>query len=258
VARDRSSRSGDRSLWIVSHSGWITLSPDELPIRLSGLRIARSSIRTAGLTVAPCPLRLIPKDEGFFGLFDKLADAVVASSGLLHQLFAEPARLVHVAALIKDVEHTADQITHEIMQRIDRSFVTPLDREDIHALATSLDNVVDLMDGAARRAVVFDIRDCPPEAIGLAALLEQSASHIKDAVTGIKNPKLVFARMRDVKRIEEEGDALYARALTKLFSGTPDPIHVIKWKELLDNLEHALDEAEDVTNVLESISIKNN
>jgi len=106
--------------------------------------------------------------------------------------------------------------------------------------------------------VVFDIRDCPTEVIGLSILLEQSASHIKEAVTGIKNPKLVFARMRDVKRIEEEGDALYAKALTNLFAGNPDPIHVIKWKELLDNLEHALDEAEDVTNVLESISIKNN
>ena len=203
-------------------------------------------------------MRLIPKDEGFFKLFDQIADCVVSSSGLLHQLFAQPARLAHFAAEIKKVEHDADVITHTIMQRIDRSFVTPLDREDIHGLATSLDNVVDLMDGAARRAVVFDIRECPAEATGLAALLEQSARHIKEAVTGIKNPKLVFARMRDVKRIEEEGDALYARALTNLFAGTPDPIHVIKWKELLDNLEHALDEAEDVTNVLESISIKNN
>ena len=114
------------------------------------------------------------------------------------------------------------------------------------------------MDGAARRAVVFQIRECPPEATGLAVLLEQSSRHIKEAVSGIKDSKLVFARMRDVKRIEEEGDALYAKALTNLFAGAPDAIHVIKWKELLDNLEHALDEAEDVTNVLESISIKNN
>jgi predicted phosphate transport protein (TIGR00153 family) len=203
-------------------------------------------------------VRLIPKDEGFFALFDQLADCVVESSGLLHKLFAEPAQLAHFASEIKRVEHRADQITHDIMQRLDRSFVTPLDREDIHGLATSLDNVVDLMDGAARRAVVFDIKDCPDEAIGLSDLLEQSARHIKEAVTGVKDSKLVFARMRDVKRIEEDGDALYAKALTKLFAGAPDAIHVIKWKELLDNLEHALDEAEDVTNVLESISIKNN
>lgn len=202
-------------------------------------------------------MRLIPKDEGFFGLFDQLADRVVAASELLHQLFAEPARLAHYAAAIKDVEHQADQITHNIMERVDRSFVTPLDREDIHALATRLDTVIDLIDGSARRAVVFNIRECPQEAVGLAALIERAAGHLQQSVRGIKEPKIVFARMRDVKKIEEEGDLLYATALTHLFSGTPDPIHVIKWKELLDHLEHALDEAEDVANVLESVAIKN-
>lgn len=203
-------------------------------------------------------MRLIPRDEGFFKLFDQLADRVVASSAILHKLFADPAHLAQHAAELKAVEHEADEITHGIMQRVDKSFVTPLDREDIHALATSLDNVVDLMDGAARRAVVFDIHECPPEATGLTALLEQAARHIQEAVRGIKDPRVVFACMRDVKRIEEEGDQVYSRALTNLFAGTPDALHVIKWKELLDNLEHALDEAEDVTNVLESISIKNN
>jgi predicted phosphate transport protein (TIGR00153 family) len=202
-------------------------------------------------------VRLLPKDEGFFRLFDQLADCVVESSRFLHQLFADPTRLQEFAAEVKRVEHAADDLTHEVMERLDRSFVTPLDREDIHALANRLDNVVDLMDGAARRAVVFGIRERPEEAAQLAALLERSASCIQQAVHGIRDPKLVFARMREVKRIEEEGDALYSRALTNLFAGTPDPIHVIKWKELLDNLEHALDEAEDVTNVLETISLKN-
>ena len=202
-------------------------------------------------------MRFLPRDEGFFSLFDQLADCVVESSRYLHQLFADPARLAEFAAEVKRVEHTADDLTHEVMERLDRSFVTPLDREDIHALASRLDNVVDLMDGAARRAVVFGIRERPEEAVELAALLERSAAHIQQAVHGIRDPKLVFARMRDVKRIEEEGDALYSRALTNLFAGTPDPIHVIKWKELLDNLERALDEAEDVTNVLETISLKN-
>ena len=202
-------------------------------------------------------MRLIPKDEGFFPLFDQLADQLVECTKLLHQLFAEPARLAHFAAAIKKVEHDADEITHAVMERVDRSFVTPLDKEDIHKLANCLDNVIDLMDGAARRAVVFDIRVCPDEAVGLAALLIQAAAHIRESVRGIKNPKIVFARMRDVKKIEQEGDALYVVALTKLFAGNPDPLTVIKWKELIDNLEHALDEAEDVTNVLESIAIKN-
>ncbi len=113
------------------------------------------------------------------------------------------------------------------------------------------------MDGTARRAVVFGVSVQPTEAVLLAALLEKAGVHIQAAVRGIKKPKLVFERMREVKRIEEEGDQIYAQALANLFRGTPEPLHVIKWKELLDNLEHALDEAEDVTNVLESISLKN-
>jgi predicted phosphate transport protein (TIGR00153 family) len=202
-------------------------------------------------------VRFLPRDEGFFALFDQLADCVVEASRLLHKLFAEPERLAENAASVKQVEHAADELTHEVMQRLDRSFVTPLDREDIHELANTLDTVVDLMDGAARRAVVFGIGQPPQEAVELAALLQRAALGIQQAVHGIRDPKLVFARMREVKRIEEAGDQLYAQALTRLFAGTPDPIYVIKWKELLDNLEHALDEAEDVTNVLEAISLKN-
>lgn len=202
-------------------------------------------------------MRFLPRDEGFFALFDQLADRVVESSRLLHRLFAEPQRLTENAAAIKAVEHAADELTHDVMERLDRSFVTPLDREDIHELANALDTVVDLIDGAARRAVVFGIGEPPDEAVELAALIERAAAGIQRAVHGIRDPKLVFASMREVKRIEEEGDQLYARALTRLFAGTPEPIYVIKWKELLDNLEHALDEAEDVTNVLETISLKN-
>jgi predicted phosphate transport protein (TIGR00153 family) len=201
-------------------------------------------------------VRFLPKDEGFFALFDRLADCVVESSRLLHRLFAEPARLAEHAAAVKKVEHAADDLTHEVMERLDRSFVTPLDREDIHALANRLDNVVDLMDGAARRAVLFGVGQPPPAAVQLAALLERAGASILQAVHGIRDPKLVFSHMREVKRIEEEGDQVYARALQDLFAGTPDPIHVIKWKEVLDTLEHALDEAEDVTNVLETISHK--
>lgn len=202
-------------------------------------------------------MRFLPKDEGFFALFDKLAECVVESSGYLHRLFADSGRLAEYAAEIKRVEHAADKLIAEVMDRLDRSFVTPLDREDIHALANRLDTVVDLMDGAARRAVVFGIGQPPQAAVQLAALLERAGTCIQQAVNGVRKPKQVFASMREMKRIEEEGDIIYANALRDLFAGTPDPIHVIKWKELLDNLEHALDEAEDVTNVLETISLKN-
>jgi uncharacterized protein Yka (UPF0111/DUF47 family) len=202
-------------------------------------------------------VRLIPKDEGFFELFDGLADRITRSSELLLTLFSEPDRLDQCAREIKELEHEADDITHEVMMRIDRSFVTPIDREDIHLLATSLDNVVDLMDGTARRAQMFHLVDRREPAKELTKVLVEATKAIAQGVKFIKDSQKVQLVGRDVKRLEEQGDAVYAAAVGALFEGTPDALDVIKWKELYDNLEHAIDECEDVLNVLESISLKN-
>ena len=202
-------------------------------------------------------MRLIPKDEGFFELFDSLAVKMTKSSALLDELFNEPNRLHHFAAEIKKIEHEADDITHEIMNRIDRSFVTPLDREDIHLLATRLDTVVDLMDGTARRATMFHLVDRREPAKQLTNVLMRATHLIARAVKELKNPSVVATIGREIKLLEEEGDALYSAAVGALFEGTPDALDVIKWKELYDNIEHAIDECEDVLNVLESISLKN-
>lgn len=202
-------------------------------------------------------MRLIPRDEGFFNLFDGLATRMTRSAALLNALFTEPTRLDQYAGQIKELEHQADEITHEIMSRIDRSFVTPLDREDIHLLATRLDNVVDLMDGTARRAQMFHLADRRDPAKELTRVLLQATEAIAQAVTSIKDPTAVGIIGRDVKKLEEEADAIYSGAVGALFEGTPDALEVIKWKELYDNIEHAIDEADDVLNVLESISIKN-
>jgi hypothetical protein len=202
-------------------------------------------------------VRLIPRDEGFFDLFDGLATRMTRSAALLNALFTEPTRLDQYAGQIKELEHQADEITHEIMNRIDRSFVTPLDREDIHLLATRLDNVVDLMDGTARRAQMFHLADRREPAKDLTRVLLQATEAIAQAVTSIKDPTAVGIIGRDVKKLEEEADAIYSLAVGALFDGKPDALEVIKWKELYDNIEHAIDEADDVLNVLESISIKN-
>ena len=202
-------------------------------------------------------MRLIPKDEGFFELFDSLAVKMTKSSALLDELFNEPNRLHHFAAEIKKIEHEADDITHEIMNRIDRSFVTPLDREVIHLLATRLDTVVDLMDGTARRATMFHLVDRREPAKQLTNVLMRATHLIARAVKELKNPSVVATIGREIKLLEEEGDALYSAAVGALFEGTPDALDVIKWKELYDNIEHTIDECEDVLNVLESISLKN-
>lgn len=202
-------------------------------------------------------MRLIPKDEGFFELFDGLAERMTRSAAVLHDLFSEPTQHAFYAGKIKELEHQADAITHEIMMRLDRSFVTPLDREDIHALATELDNVVDLMDGTARRTVMFHLSDRREPAKQLTELLVKSTAAIKEAVAKIRQPKEVARIGEIIKRYEEEGDAIYSDAVGALFHNATDALEVLKWKELYDNLEHALDVCEDVLNVLESVSIKN-
>lgn len=202
-------------------------------------------------------MRFLPTDEGFFGLFDQLAERLTAASGLLAELCADPTRRDDLIARIKAEEHAADTLTYEVMQRIDRSFVTPLDREDIHLLATRLDTVVDLIDGTARRVQMFNVTGRREEAVVLTGILAECAVSIGKAVKLVRTPSAVHRIARQVKELEEKADAAYAAAIGQLFSGTPDPLEVIKWKEIFDNLEHAVDECEDVANVLESIALKN-
>lgn len=202
-------------------------------------------------------MRFLPKDEGFFSLFDQLSSRLRTSAALLRELFDEPKRLEELTVKIKAEEHAADALTYDIMQRIDRSFVTPLDREDIHLLANRLDNVVDLMDGTARRALMFRIDERRQPAIDLMDVLVGCADAIGKGVKDVRTPAAVHKAARQVKELEEKADALYSKAIAELFAGKPDALEVIKWKEIYDNLEHAVDECEDVANVLESISLKN-
>src|SRR6185437_14109028 len=185
-------------------------------------------------------VRLIPRDEQFYELFTQLAERLSLAARLLHQLFREPERHSFHVQAIKTAEHEADEITREIIDRLDRTFITPFDREDIHELASALDEVVDLLDGAARRVEIFRI-----------TTVHQAA------VRGMKDPKVVGLKAQELKKLEEEGDAIYHESMGALFDGALDAIEVIKWKELYDKVEDALDQAEDVANVLQSIALKN-
>jgi len=199
---------------------------------------------------------LIPRDEGFFTLFNQLSSKMKDAARLLRAMFAEPERLDHFVTEIKKVEHEADAVIQEVGKRLDRSFVTPLDREDIYRLAQELDTVVDLIDGTARRAAMFKIRDVRPYAQRLAEILQHSIHSLDAAVRQVKDRKAVPKHTLEVKRFEEEGDGVYAEAIGDLFKGTPDPIDVIKWKEVYDTLEGALDRCQTASIVLESISLK--
>ncbi len=201
--------------------------------------------------------RLIPRDEGFFDLFNELAKRLVTSSGLLRDLFANPDRLEELAAAIKEVEHEADHITHDVSTRLDSSFITPLDREDIHKLAQELDNVVDLINGTARRATMFHITETREPARKLCEIVVQQVKHLERAVTQIRDPRAVALATREVKALEQQGDAIYHDAMGALFLGKPDPLDVMKWKEIYDTIENTLDVCQTVAIVLESISLKN-
>ncbi|HET7134664.1 MAG TPA: DUF47 family protein [Casimicrobiaceae bacterium] len=201
--------------------------------------------------------KLIPRDEKFFDLFDEIALRVVRAAKLQTQLFSEPARIVEHVAAIKEIEHEADVLTHDVITRLNKSFVTPFDREDIHELASRLDDVVDLIDGTARRAVMFRITTVREPARQLAGVIVRAADSLEKAVVAIKKPKIVIERGQEVKTLEEEGDAIYHAAVGKLFDGGEDPIEVMRWKELYDTMERTLDQCEDVANVLESIVLKN-
>lgn len=201
--------------------------------------------------------RLIPRDEQFFDLFDQLAGHLKTAAVLLDRLFAEPHNTTELVREIKDVEHLADVLTLSINQRIDKSFITPIDREDIHLLASRLDDVIDRLDGTARRVIMLHINEVREPARRLAHVICDAAEHIGIAVKAIKSPAQVSAQVAEIKKLEEEGDAIYHEAVGALFAGTPDPIEVIRWKEVYETLEIAIDQCMGVANALQSISIKN-
>lgn len=202
-------------------------------------------------------MRILPRDEKFYDLFTELATRLTASATVLRELFQDPSRLDAKVTAIKELEHQADNLTHDIIDRIDRTFVTPFDREDIHQLASELDEVIDFIDGTARRAQIFRIQKIRPPAIVLAEVLSRAASAVEEGVRDMKNAKHVYAVSEKLKVLEEEGDAVYHDAMGKLFAEAGDAIEVIKWKDLYDKLEDALDQCEDVGNVLQSIALKN-
>jgi predicted phosphate transport protein (TIGR00153 family) len=201
--------------------------------------------------------RLIPRDDEFFALFNQLSAQLATSAKLLDDLFREPQRASEHCKAIKDVEHKADLLTASITQRLDKSFVTPFDREDIHNVASSLDDVIDLIDGTARRFDMFHLAETRPAAQQLADIIVRAAAEIQTAVDGIKKPAIIHQRVAAIKKLEEEGDAVYQEAVGALFAGTPDPLDVIKWKEMYDTLERTTDSCMGVAQALQSLSLKN-
>ena len=202
-------------------------------------------------------MRLLPRNEEFFDLFTEVANRNKEAAQFLRDLFeAAPDRRTPIVEALKRLEHEADQVTHEVVNRLDRTFITPLDREDIYQLASDLDDVMDAMDGCDRRAQIFRLGVAPAGVRRLTEVIQRMVAVLAEAVSRLKKGDDVMRFCVEAKRLEEEGDSIYHEALGQMFEKERDAIEIIKWKEIYDNLERTLDQAEDVANVVESITIK--
>ena len=202
--------------------------------------------------------RLLPRDENFFDLFEQQAGHIVSASRVLEELTLDyPAAQAKVER-IRDLEHAGDAITHEVVRRLNTTFVTPIDREDIYALASCLDDVLDLIDAVADRLLLYRIKTPTDGCIAMAKIVVKTAEETDRAVHCLRTLSPQYRKHSiEVNRLENEADRLLRDELAALFEGGTDAIEVIKWKELYDYIEEAIDGCEDVGNTLERVVLKN-
>jgi predicted phosphate transport protein (TIGR00153 family) len=205
--------------------------------------------------------RLLPASGGeqFFDLFEQHAERSREAAVLLGGMLRDCADQEQQAARVKSVEHEGDEITHAVIERLHQTFITPIDRGDIHELISRMDDVLDLIEASAERLALYDIRTIEPEARELAEVLEKAVTEMGAAVgtlRDLKNHPRLLAHCTEINRLENVGDALLRRAVARLFRESRDPIHVMKWKEIYDYLENAIDRCEDVANVIEGVALE--
>lgn len=206
---------------------------------------------------------LLPKDDKFFGYFERAVENVVNAARIFKELMSNAISKEERAQKIRkieELEHKGDEVTHQIYNELGTTFVTPLDREDIHQIASKLDDVLDYIHGAATRIILYRVETISPEQERLAGMIYEAVEELHKAIPHLRDLKGVSS-IRDslvkVNSIENEADDLFERAIASLFDTCKDPILLIKTKELLVSLETATDKCEDVANAIESIIVKN-
>jgi predicted phosphate transport protein (TIGR00153 family) len=206
------------------------------------------------------PMGFFPKSNQFFDLFERAANNILQGAKLLEDFVSNQNGLEAKLRKIEDVEHAGDQITHDTMEMLNKTFITPLDREDIHALVSEMDDILDLIYGTANRIVLYKVPAHGPDIKKVVQILVQAVEEVSKAVLRLRNmrkPEMILAQCIEINRLENEADEALRRAISDLFDREKDPIRVIKEKEILETLENATDRCEDVANVLESIVLKN-
>jgi predicted phosphate transport protein (TIGR00153 family) len=201
--------------------------------------------------------RLIPKDNSFFAMFSAMSDNLITGARALVDLFANYQDVEKQIEQIHRIEREGDELTHAILTKLNQTFITPFDREDIHELASKLDDVLDFINASSARLVMYRIASPPPAAGELALIILKQCQKLREAVSLIQTNGNILAHCVEINRLENEADQVSQLAIARLFECEKDPINLIKIKELLEFLERATDKAEDVANVLETVVLKN-
>ncbi|PYX88714.1 MAG: DUF47 domain-containing protein [Acidobacteria bacterium] len=201
-------------------------------------------------------MRLIPRETKFFELFAELSASLTEGAKLLRSILQNPRDLGMQAEQMQAIEHRGDKATHAIITKLNQTFITPFDREDIHRLASSLDDVLDFMNAATVRLVMYKITQPPPVSAELAGLIVLQTEELALGVSLLEKNGQVLKHCDEVNRLEDAADNVSRKAIADLFERERDPIQLIKIKELYEVLETATDKAEDAANVLEAIVLK--
>ncbi|HVX95531.1 MAG TPA: DUF47 family protein [Polyangia bacterium] len=205
-------------------------------------------------------MKLLPHDRSFFAHFEAQGRKTVEGCRAFLDMVEDPTTLEVKAERIKRIEHECDEITHAVVSALHKTFITPIDRNDIYTLITKMDDIMDLVEAAAERLALYDMPQMTKEAVDLARCLVDSAVHVAEAVAAISDlgkPAKILEHCVEINRLENAADHVLRTALAKLFREEKDPISVIKWKEIYETLEAATDRCEDVANVIEGVVLEN-
>jgi len=200
---------------------------------------------------------LIPRDNSFFVMFSQMSENLIAGARVMVDLFTDYTNVDRKISEIRRIERTGDELTHAVLTKLNQTFITPFDREDIHQLASSLDDVLDFLNAAGARIIMYRITNPPPAALDLSRLILQQAEELHRALPLLRKSGDIMTHCVEINRIENEADVVSRAAIGRLFDEEKDPITLIKNKELIEFLELATDKAEDVANVLETVILKN-
>jgi uncharacterized protein len=203
--------------------------------------------------------RLLPRETSFFDYFEEHAALTIEGTKEFLSMVSTAANIPAKCRRISDIEHETDTITHRCVEALHKTFITPIDRDQIHRLITRMDDVMDYVEAAAERIELYEITTMTNDVRDLADVLHRSAQQVEGAVRGLRDLKDTHGTLKlciDISRLENEADAILRRSVARLFKEEKDPIVVIKWKEIYENLESASDRCEDVANIIEGVILE--